>query len=395
MRHRSFITALTLLVVLMIISCSLGARLSTPTATTLPAAPIDSDGDRVPDADDNCPITPNPDQADADANGLGDPCDTPFLNGFAYLTPQGVVQSSVDERLRPAKIVAPDGTITFVWSEDASRVDLIVEAAGESKTFTLDIDLSDAALLAALDAAEAETGQDLSALRAWIAENPGLVLAVARGEQPPPRLAPTPGSSLPAGISLLAIANPAVQDQQTDVDDYLVSLAIASDDADAVWDYIVRLTLESFDADAVWKNFLDAPYEGDPEEWERTKNILFDNMMYRSMLQTDQVDNCLISCNHHCAIDCGSGQGACFTMFPMISPCHESNEQECGRVSGVFYLGQTCPGACWISAGGLTDCQETDKETCRLIPERSAGNPTTRFCPGQACSEPMCSQPVP
>jgi hypothetical protein len=88
----------------------------------------------VPDADDNCPITLNPDQADADANGLGDPCGAPFLDGFAYLTPQGVVQSSVDERLRPAKIVAPDGTITFVWSEDASRVDLIVEAAGESKT---------------------------------------------------------------------------------------------------------------------------------------------------------------------------------------------------------------------------------------------------------------------
>ena len=385
----------------MIISCSLGARLSTPTATTPPAAPFDSDGDRVPDADDNCPITPNPDQADADANGLGDPCDAPFLDGFAYTTPQGVVQSSVDERLRPAKIVAPDRTITFIWSEDASRVDLIVEAAAESKTFTLEIDLSDAALLAILDAAEAETGQDLSALRAWIAENPGLVLAVARGEQPPPRLAPTPGSSLPAGISLLAIANPAVQDQQTDVDDYLVSLAIASDDADAVWDYIVRLTLESFDADAVWKNFLDAPYEGDPEEWERTKNILFDNMMYRSMLQTDQVDNCLISCNHHCAIDCGSGQGACFTMFPMISPCHESNEQECGRVSGVFYLGQTCPGACWIIAGRrggrgeVIGCYEWDEKSCREWPSRGTDLTFLAFCPDQTCSEPMCSPPVP
>jgi hypothetical protein len=94
--------------------------------------------------------------------------------------------------------------------------------------------------LAALDAAEAETGQDLSALRAWIAENPGRVLAVARGEQPPPRLAPPPVSSLPAGKVLLAIAkNPAAQDQQTNVEDYIDSLVINV--------VIARVALMNFD----------------------------------------------------------------------------------------------------------------------------------------------------
>lgn len=35
----------------------------------------DEDGDRIPDPEDNCPQTANPDQADFDADGLGDACD--------------------------------------------------------------------------------------------------------------------------------------------------------------------------------------------------------------------------------------------------------------------------------------------------------------------------------
>lgn len=42
----------------------------------------DADGDGVPDASDNCPLTFNPDQADSDHNGVGDACDFSLLDDF-------------------------------------------------------------------------------------------------------------------------------------------------------------------------------------------------------------------------------------------------------------------------------------------------------------------------
>ncbi len=42
------------------------------------SADFDSDGDGIPDIDDNCPHTANADQADADGDGIGDACD-PFI----------------------------------------------------------------------------------------------------------------------------------------------------------------------------------------------------------------------------------------------------------------------------------------------------------------------------
>jgi PKD repeat protein len=75
---------------------SLTVHNSGPGATTLTRsafvevlAPVsDLDGDFIPDADDNCPFTPNPDQADNDADGIGNVCDpTPDGGGG---TPPGI-----------------------------------------------------------------------------------------------------------------------------------------------------------------------------------------------------------------------------------------------------------------------------------------------------------------
>ncbi len=45
-----------------------------PAAQAAPPPPPDQDGDGVPDFRDNCPDTPNPDQADIDRNGVGSAC---------------------------------------------------------------------------------------------------------------------------------------------------------------------------------------------------------------------------------------------------------------------------------------------------------------------------------
>jgi len=42
----------------------------------------DQDGDGVPDAADNCPLTANPDQLDSDGDGIGNECDTSPVNAF-------------------------------------------------------------------------------------------------------------------------------------------------------------------------------------------------------------------------------------------------------------------------------------------------------------------------
>ncbi len=52
--------------------------------------PVDSDGDTIPDAVDNCPNVSNPDQADSNGDGIGDACSTEICNNGVDDTGNGL-----------------------------------------------------------------------------------------------------------------------------------------------------------------------------------------------------------------------------------------------------------------------------------------------------------------
>lgn len=98
---------------------------------------VDQDDDGVLDVSDNCPATPNADQADADLDGLGDACDADrdgdgVANGadVCELTPAGVTVDPATgcSIAQLAPCAGPRGT-TQPWKNHGQYVAFVAKTA--------------------------------------------------------------------------------------------------------------------------------------------------------------------------------------------------------------------------------------------------------------------------
>ncbi len=133
------------------------------------------------------------------------------IDSFAFVTPTGEVQITLDERARPLHVGRGPDTLDFVWTASTTAQVTAVES-GVSTTCTLNVDFSDARILDCISLAEALTGRDLTAMRDWVARNPGRVLATVQGNRAMPLLArglaPTGlGASKSIGVRLAQSAD--------------------------------------------------------------------------------------------------------------------------------------------------------------------------------------------
>ncbi len=292
-------------------------------------------------------------------------------------TPDGAVTIHSDDRDRPVKVIGPDLTAELDWSDDGGTVTARITAEGVDSESTVSMDLSDEALLESADGLEADTGEDLSDFRQFIADNPGLVARVAAGDL----------SSLPAAKSLNRMQN------QGSVTRHLVDLRLN-------FANLMRFANE-------WRREQELTPGGVQEPF---RSIIYVNLIQTaSHLWLDYVQQvqactaCDASCRANCAGDVT--MGACCGEDLI---CQNTVETQC---NGHFRSGLTCAevdcsvGCCCIDIDGpVTPTANFDQppqespnsaDGCAQIQVNLANSNligTTTFFPGQECDATPCNE---
>ena len=355
-------------------ACQLTTQMQPDSISTssISAQDVDPDADGVPSSRDNCPLSPNPDQAKGENSLIGVPCEDLLPNGMAIAFDKGVIQIQLDSGGRPTRIATPALTLGIAWVDNAGTLELTLEAGDGPLAFTQQVDFSDVAILEAAQAVQASSKADTSLLRSWVADHPGWVFGIATG-----RMAPllSPQSSIPArgnGITLVGYPD---QHARQDVELYLGELSV-----------VVAVAFANYHDYAAAHPGLDPVSSG-------VRNQLLDVATAVSQAASEEVARCepwTMAC-HYSGI-----AGTCVLPDAGGPVCIRAGDLECIALGGRVGPVRGCPGACWAATENLPPwCAPADQRTCESLPAQSnlPGRGfyiTAVFCPDRGCSDPLC-----
>ncbi len=355
-------------------ACNLTTQLrpSSPSANQVSAQDVDPDLDGVPSSRDNCPLTPNTDQAKNEKRLIGSACEDLLPSGLAIPYAQGVVQIQLDSGGRPTRIATPALTLGIAWVDNAGMLELTLEAGDGPQAFTQQVDFSDVAILEAAQAVQASSKVDTASLRAWVADHPGWVLAIASGRMEPLLSPQSSYLAPPDGLSLISYR---MQQARQDVELYIGELSVVCSVAMANYhDY----TAQHLGFDPVSST---------------VRHQLLGIAEAMSQAATEEVGRCepwTIAC-HYKGIP-----GTCLLPSTGRQVCIRSGDLECIALGGRVGPVGGCPGACWAATENLPPwCAPADQRTCEALPGQSniPGRGfylTAVFCPDRGCADPLC-----
>jgi hypothetical protein len=286
--------------------------------------------------------------------------------GYTLQTSSQLYEVLINSRDLPTEIASGQTRLILTWADNAASLRMIISDGGESQTIEFPTDLSDPALLAALDAFAARTGTDVSAFGAYITANPGLILALATGTQPASRLKPTAFDTDKPRVDA-AQNQPAFRNMQ----EYLDSLS--------------RLGMQPI----WWSHDLEGEITRAGREPTRLESLAMDfaeTLSHVLMRAWAHEHFACIPCTPDCAFGC---MGACTRQSGPFTTCDNARSTDCPppnrfEAGAACSLGQT--GACCIFSyisGEFLECRDLSPAACDDV--------GGRFSFGEYCAARDCN----